>query len=284
MHWLYVREMLLNWQFLETEGSVIIRNWICSIRQQLILGYCWSFINMWSAATFLFGKPPCGFQFSSLCWLHQCRVPKVILLMETFWENSETKANVDTYKLSTDPCLPGDVCKAECYDKELDPKGATYKGCVDTTTSGRTCQVPVQRVWQIQYFARPGHPLPLILLIPLRGLRLRRITVAIRMNMMEDHGKGLSPYYVSQIWRFSSTICQPLSATLSPLPASDVMCGQPLKVTSESHRLTFHFRCYTTDPEKEWEFCVVPICAAGNSMENLKVNIARGTTDPGYSN
>ena len=40
-----------------------------------------------------------------------------------------------------DPCLPGDVCLAQCYDQDLDPQGATYDGCVSTTVSGRTCQV-----------------------------------------------------------------------------------------------------------------------------------------------
>merc|ERR1711934_1090956 len=34
----------------------------------------------------------------------------------------------------------GNVCLAQCYDQDLDPQGATYDGCVNTTVSGRTCQ------------------------------------------------------------------------------------------------------------------------------------------------
>ena len=45
-----------------------------------------------------------------------------------------------TYVLR-DPYLSGNVCLAKCYDKDSDPEGATYDGCVSTTVSGRTCQV-----------------------------------------------------------------------------------------------------------------------------------------------
>ena len=39
------------------------------------------------------------------------------------------------------PCFPGDTCISQCYDKDLDPQGAKYKGCVNTTVTGRSCQV-----------------------------------------------------------------------------------------------------------------------------------------------
>ena len=40
-------------------------------------------------------------------------------------------------------CAPAtkDTCLSQCYDKDLDPQGAKYKGCVKTTVTGRTCQV-----------------------------------------------------------------------------------------------------------------------------------------------
>ena len=37
-----------------------------------------------------------------------------------------------------------DCCEVKCYgcyDADLDPKGENYDGCVNTTLSGRTCQV-----------------------------------------------------------------------------------------------------------------------------------------------
>ena len=94
-----------------------------------------------------------------------------------------------------DPCLPGDVCSAQCYDKDLDPKGATYKGCVNTTVSGRTCQVQI--FLKFGFFVRPGPPLPPTSHIMPNGMRLRRITVAIRMEVELDHGKGSPENYFS---------------------------------------------------------------------------------------
>ena len=32
--------------------------------------------------------PQCGFSYSSLCWLHQCRMPQVTILMETYFETT----------------------------------------------------------------------------------------------------------------------------------------------------------------------------------------------------
>ena len=36
---------------------------------------------------------------------------------------------------------PGCVNSTQCYDGDADPKGETYDGCVNTTVSGRECQV-----------------------------------------------------------------------------------------------------------------------------------------------
>ena len=42
-------------------------------------------------------------------------------------------------------CSPGPGCvnSTLCYDGDSDPKGLKYDGCVNTTVSGKTCQVKI---------------------------------------------------------------------------------------------------------------------------------------------
>ena len=89
-------------------------------------------------------------------------------------------------------------CLDQCYDKDLDPQGAKYKGCVKTTVTGKTCQVKktLLRVWQIEYFARPGPPRPLTVMAI---LHLRRITVAIRTDILNP-GKSYFRKWLTHIW------------------------------------------------------------------------------------
>jgi len=51
-----------------------------------------------------------------------------------------TTTTTSTSTTTSTTTTSGDACLAQCYDQDLDPKGATYDGCVSTTVSGRTCQ------------------------------------------------------------------------------------------------------------------------------------------------
>ena len=48
------------------------------------------------------------------------------------------------------------------------------------------------------------------------------------------------------------------------------MVRMPLTHTPGALVLAFHFRCYTTDSNKRWEFCDAPICAATTTTTTAK--------------
>ena len=73
-----------------------------------------------------------GWQMPATCWYFRCFNCFLHFYMMNLFL---------TYSIH--PNRSGPSCSDEtvCFDKEVDPIGAKYDGCVNTTVSGRTCQV-----------------------------------------------------------------------------------------------------------------------------------------------
>ena len=56
-------------------------------------------------------------------------------------QNIFTKYKQSVLHFTAESPGPGCVNSTQCFDVESDPKGETYDGCVNTTVSGKTCQV-----------------------------------------------------------------------------------------------------------------------------------------------